>query len=211
MSRQFLIPGSPFGGYVNEVLAGEYLIPNVVYLSDTTTAAAAALEGTAAAVTTASGTLLTAIMFTGAITSLTTASGTLTTVIKLIGSATCVCTAGAGAGAAGGTSGGTLTIGSTGNTDSQSIFPPPPPITHLGMNDPAWRDWLFKVNNRIQKEGQISWTQLSFLNSDLTDLASRLHSDLQQIQGGATGDQFHLTEEQHDKVDVDEILLWLSF
>lgn len=200
MARQFVIPGSPFGTYINETTAGEYLVPNVVYLSDTTTAAAAALEGTSSAITTVSGTLFTEILLAGTGTGVSTASASLTTGIKLAGSILCVCT-----------TSGSLTIGSTGNTDQQIKFPQPPPITHLGMNDPAWRDWLFKINNRVQKEGQISWEQLSFLSSDLANIATRLHSDLQQIQGGATGDQFHLTEEQHDKVDVDEILLWLSF
>ena len=193
MSRQFLIPGSPFGGYINETIASQYLIPNVVYLSDTSTAAAAALEGTATGVTTVTGALVTQIKLVGSSTSLSTASGALTTQIKLASSVLCVCTAGA-----------TLTVGSTGNTDTQSPFPPPPPITHMGMNDPAWRDWLYKVNNRIQKDGQIAWTQLSFLESSLTNIADRKHNDLQDIQGGAAGDHYHITKSTYS--DLNEVV-----
>jgi len=199
VSRQFLIPGSPFGGYINETTASQYLIPNVVYLSDTSTAAAAALEGTATGITTVTGALVTQILLVGSSTSLSTASGALTTQIQLVGSVLCVCTAGSGI-----TNGAVLTVGSTGNTDTQSPFPPPPPITHMGMNDPAWRDWLYKVNNRIQKDGQIAWTQLSFLGSSLANIADRKHNDLQDIQGGAAGDHYHITKSTYS--DLNEVV-----
>lgn len=209
MSRQYLIPGSPFGGYINETTARQYIVPNVVYLNDTSAGVAAALAGTATSVSTASGTLTAGINLAASISGSSTASGSLSTAIQLAGSVICVCTAGSGVG--GGTAGGTLTVGSTGNTDIPTKFPPPPPITHLGMNDPSWRDWFYKINHKVQKAGQIVWTQLSFSGSNLTDISTRNHNDLQNIQGGAAGDEYHLTLEQHDKVDMDEILLWLSF
>lgn len=205
MSRQFLIPGGPFGTLINETASRQYLLPGVVFFSDTL-ALAADLSGSASGVTTATASLSTSIALSGSVSSVSTATASITTSIRLVGSASCVCTVSTTAGTTGG-----LVSGSTGYTNTPTKFPQPPPITHMGINDPAWRDWFWKINHRTQDPGQIAFTKLSFAGSNLTDLETRNHDDLQNIQGGAVGDKYHLTLIERDKVNINDVLLWLSF
>ncbi|MBN2127238.1 MAG: hypothetical protein JW703_02480 [Candidatus Diapherotrites archaeon] len=46
----------------------------------------------------------------------------------------------------------------------------------------------------------ISWTFINKSGSNLTDLETRNHNDLQNISGGAAGDYFHLTNAQHSNL-----------
>ena len=155
--------------------------------------------------------------------SLTTVTSALSTSITLASSATCLCTVGA-----------VLTIGvplfasltvtpsvsvtatlfyvgSSGITYPPTSFPPVPHIFESDMNGVVWQRWLAGLSHKVRDEGQLLWKQLSFKASNLTNIETRLHNDLQQIQGGAAGDYYHVTLQQRDKIDVDEILLWLNF
>lgn len=102
-------------------------------------------------------------------------------------------------------------LGSTGSIIPPVHFPPLPHVTEEDKDGTIWKNWNFRLDNKVRNPGQIAWNQLSFKGSNLTNIATRLHDDLQGVQGGASGDMYHLTLQQHDKVDVDEILLWLSF
>ena len=44
--------------------------------------------------------------------------------------------------------------------------------------------------------GTLSWSKVNKTGSNLTDLATRLHNDLQSLQGGASGEYYHLTNTQ---------------
>lgn len=57
------------------------------------------------------------------------------------------------------------------------------------------QEWLRKVNLILATSG-IAWTLIDFTGSDLADLATRNHNDLQNIQGGAAGDYYHFTSAQ---------------
>ena len=74
------------------------------------------------------------------------------------------------------------------------IIPPAP------INDPpnsyGWIDWYVKLVSFINSQTNISWASINKAGSNLTDLATRLHNDLQTIQGGAAGDRQHLTTGQ---------------
>lgn len=74
---------------------------------------------------------------------------------------------------------------------------PLPPNPNTG--DSLFNRWLILLRKRVDSAGQILWSALDFSGSNLTDLETRNHNDLQNIQGGATGDHQHLTTGQLQK------------
>lgn len=78
------------------------------------------------------------------------------------------------------------------------ILPPAP------VNDPpssyGWIDWYVKLVNFVNTQSNISWASINKAGSNLTDLVTRLHNDLQTVQGGAVGDRQHLTTVQLNAV-----------
>ena len=57
----------------------------------------------------------------------------------------------------------------------------------------AWQQWFIAIGNLFASQtGTLSWSLLDFTGSNLTDLASRAHNNLQTIQGGTAGSFFHL-------------------
>lgn len=62
---------------------------------------------------------------------------------------------------------------------------PPPPL-----NSPAgsyyWLEWYTNLTNFLNGTN-IPWSNLNFSGSNLTDIQTRNHNDLQNIQGGLTG------------------------
>ena len=73
---------------------------------------------------------------------------------------------------------------------------PKPPI-HDQVFSYQWREWLRRTYVRVAEAGQILWSQLDFTGSNLTDLVTRLHKDLQGLQGGAIGEYYHMTLSQN--------------
>ena len=78
------------------------------------------------------------------------------------------------------------------------ILPPAP------VNDPpssyGWIDWYVKLVSFVNSQSNISWASINKAGSNLTDLVTRLHNDLQTVQGGAVGDRQHLTTAQLNAV-----------
>jgi hypothetical protein len=78
------------------------------------------------------------------------------------------------------------------------ILPPAP------VNDPpssyGWIDWYVKLVSFVNSQSNISWASINKAGSNLTDLVTRLHNDLQTVQGGAAGDRQHLTTAQLNAV-----------
>lgn len=67
---------------------------------------------------------------------------------------------------------------------------PPPPI-----NSPSgsyyWLEWYTNLTNFLNGTN-IPWANLNFTGSNLTDIQTRHHNDLQLIQGGTTSNRFHM-------------------
>lgn len=94
----------------------------------------------------------------------------------------------------------------------------PPPITQrqdlepfpvmqqAGFDSVPFRLWFHRLAIRVREKGQILWDQLDFTGSDLSDIESRRHNDLTDIQGGATNDNFHWTA---DEKDFTQTMDWL--
>lgn len=73
---------------------------------------------------------------------------------------------------------------------------PPPPA-----NDPpgsyAWVEWYRLLRQYISTASSIPWSVIQFAGSRLTDIAIRLHNTLQGMQGGQSGEYYHLTQAEY--------------
>jgi hypothetical protein len=227
-NRQYLIPGD---GYINETTTSQFLIPGTNYVNTTSSIPGAALAATVTCVCTVISDLTTQISFVSSLTSICTVSASFGDMVATL-ACRCLLQATFGANLSASLvsfstvsiNGSKFFIGSAGISTAPIAFPPLPHVTELEKLFPkiegqdtnrnrnvVWLDWLARLSNKTRLPGQLDWTQLTFRNSNLTDLATRNHNDLQNIQGGAAGDEYHVTLVEHDKINVDEILLWLSF
>ena len=66
---------------------------------------------------------------------------------------------------------------------------PPIPKELLTPDSYIWRDWFNNLRNILvgAVEGTVAWASLNFTGSNITDLVSRRHTDLQSLQGGTAG------------------------
>ena len=69
---------------------------------------------------------------------------------------------------------------------------PKPPI-HDQQFSYQWREWLRRTYVRIADAAQLLWSQIDMTGSNLIDLETRRHRDLQDLQGGTTAEYYHLT------------------
>jgi hypothetical protein len=74
---------------------------------------------------------------------------------------------------------------------------PPPPNPDEDINGYSWRDWFRQLRDYIVNKGTILWSQIDFTGSNITDILTRRHNDLQVIQGGASNQYYHLTSPEY--------------
>jgi len=74
-------------------------------------------------------------------------------------------------------------------------LPPPPVLDQTGSY--AWLEWFRQLRNYISTVGSVPWSIIDFTSSTLSSIASRSHQLLQALQGGTTGEYYHLTSAQH--------------
>jgi hypothetical protein len=72
---------------------------------------------------------------------------------------------------------------------------PPLPWAQLSFDSVQWQDW-FKLLRKLVVEDGYPWLALNFTGSNLTDIVTRNHDDLQNISGGTIGEYNHLTDIQ---------------
>jgi len=79
---------------------------------------------------------------------------------------------------------------------------PPIPKELLTPDSYIWRDWFNNLRNILVGaiEGTVAWASLNFTGSNITDLVSRRHTDLQSLQGGTAGQYYHLTAADYTSV-----------
>jgi len=76
-----------------------------------------------------------------------------------------------------------------------------PPIPNNPVTDTfVWRDWFFKVSQLLVQQAGISWTSLDFTGSNLLNIQTRQHNALQSVQGGNSGQYYHLSQAQYNTV-----------
>lgn len=75
---------------------------------------------------------------------------------------------------------------------TQVPLAPPPPT-----KDPNQDRWLWLLWRRLTQAGQILWESVDKTGSNLTDIETRNHADLQSLQGGTTNEYYHLTSSEY--------------
>ena len=73
-----------------------------------------------------------------------------------------------------------------------SIGLPPPPINDAPGSF-TWLEWYRQLRNYVSTSGSVPWYIINFAGSNITDIATRLHNQLQSLQGGTSGEMYHLT------------------
>lgn len=73
---------------------------------------------------------------------------------------------------------------------------PPPPINDK-PGSYTWLEWYRQLRAYVSTSGSVPWYIINFSGSNITDIAIRQHNDLQGIQGGTSGERYHLTAAQH--------------
>ena len=76
-----------------------------------------------------------------------------------------------------------------------TLLPPPPINDQPGSF--AWLEWYRQLRNYVSTSGSVPWYIINFQGSNLTDIATRLHNQLQGTQGGTAGEMYHLTSAQY--------------
>ena len=74
---------------------------------------------------------------------------------------------------------------------------PPPPNPNTDINDYSWRDWFRILRDYLTNTGTILWSLIDFTGSDIKDIQKRQHNDLQGLQGGSSGQEYHLTSAEY--------------
>lgn len=72
---------------------------------------------------------------------------------------------------------------------------PPPPINDKPGSF-TWLEWYRQLRNYVSTSGSVPWYIINFAGSNLTDIATRLHNQLQGLQGGTSNEMYHLTNAQ---------------
>lgn len=79
-----------------------------------------------------------------------------------------------------------------------TLLPPSPVGVPPGHS--YWNDWYERLRSMIN-DGLVSvlWANINFTGSNITDIASRAHNNLQSFQGGTAGEYYHLSSLQHTR------------
>lgn len=80
----------------------------------------------------------------------------------------------------------------------------PVPLRDLKNLPYSLQEWMRSVTQLLNPGGSglIPWAQVDKTGSTLTDLVTRNHNNLQNIQGGASSEYYHLTSTQHGILSV---------
>lgn len=76
-----------------------------------------------------------------------------------------------------------------------STFQPPPIGDPFGSY--RWVEWFRKLTGIFSAAGTVPWANVDKAGSNITDIATRAHNNLQSVQGGTTSEYYHLTAAQH--------------
>lgn len=77
-------------------------------------------------------------------------------------------------------------------------LPPVPLGTPSGDNINMWADWYNRIRDLLNGGLNIRWDALDKTGSQLSDIATRPHSQLQSIQGSS--DAYHISSTQYTDI-----------
>ena len=76
-----------------------------------------------------------------------------------------------------------------------------PPIPRIPIGETfEWREWFRKLRELASSVAGIAFNSLDFTDSNITSILTRRHNDLQSLQGGASGQYYHLTADQYNNI-----------
>lgn len=87
---------------------------------------------------------------------------------------------------------------------------PPPPIQDKPGSF-TWIEWYRQLRAYVSTSGSVPWYVINFAASNITDIATRDHDSLQSIQGGTSGEHYHLTSAQSTALAYTTHDLWTPF
>ena len=76
---------------------------------------------------------------------------------------------------------------------------PPPPVNEKPGSF-VWLEWYRQLRNYVATSGSVPWYIINFAGSKITDISERLHNTLQGLQGGSSGEMYHLTASQYSTI-----------
>ena len=76
---------------------------------------------------------------------------------------------------------------------------PPPPVNEKPGSF-IWLEWYRQLRNYVATSGSVPWYIINFAGSKITDISERLHNTLQGLQGGSSGEMYHLTASQYSTI-----------
>ena len=82
------------------------------------------------------------------------------------------------------------------------------PLPPAPVRDPwgsyTWEEWFRQLRDRATAPlVSVSWSGIDFTGSTLTDITDRKHNYLTSIQGGTTGEYYHLTSSEYTELQRD--------
>lgn len=85
-----------------------------------------------------------------------------------------------------------------------NVLPPPPVNDKPGSF--AWLEWYRQLRNYVSQSGSVPWSVINFAGSNIQDIQQRSHQVLQNLQGGTTGQYYHLSQSEHDAISNNTLL-----
>lgn len=84
---------------------------------------------------------------------------------------------------------------------------PPPPIHSEDRT--IWSNWYVAVKNAINNlRADLKWINLDFTGSNITDIASKSHQALDNLQGGSSTERYHVSATQATAIAAFNATQW---
>jgi len=78
---------------------------------------------------------------------------------------------------------------------------PPAPVQSKDKDSAVWQEWFRQVRDQTNIALlTATWGTIDFTSSNITDIVTRNHNNLQNFNGGASGEYYHLTLSQHTQL-----------
>lgn len=81
----------------------------------------------------------------------------------------------------------------------------PPPPTRAANGDFAWIAWYNQLYSLLSTSGAVSWSLVDKSGSSIADLQNHNHDLLTGLQGGTSGEHYHMTAAEHSTITSNDI------
>jgi hypothetical protein len=81
----------------------------------------------------------------------------------------------------------------------------PPPPTRADNGDFAWVAWYNQLYTLLSTTGAVAWAQVDKAGSSVADLQNKNHDLLTGLQGGTSGEHYHLTAAEYATLTSNDI------